>query len=186
MEYFTIAATAVGDFLLTPYVIGVLSLFVFFNERSMNERDNNDVVIFPSFFAICFIGTIFYLIKDFGPLEYVIPAYFILGGVWSIYRYKYMIDYLLKKCNDEAINSNHGQFNPYLSKLKYSQPSNVYDRIVFWVIAWPISVVQHVLGNFFDFIEYIVKNVFGKTYNLIYKNAVDKIVEKDTFKTHHY
>jgi len=174
MEYFTIAATAVGAFLLTPYVIGILSLFVFICERAINDRDDTDVVIFPSFFAICFIGAIFYLIKDFGPLEYVIPAYFILGGLWSVYRYKFMIDYLIRKYNEEKDKA----YNPYFSKLKYSKPSNVYDRIVFWVIAWPISVVHHVLGNFFDFIEYMVKSVFGKTYNLIYQNAVDKIVQK--------
>lgn len=177
MQYIDMIMVAFATYVATPYVLGALVFFILVAERSLDDRLYSDAVIFPTFISVVLMAVIAFLFREFIQPMFFVPVYFLVGCAWSIYRYKFMVDAAIENY-ENSVKSD--RFNSFVNYIENMQPSQVYDRIAFWVISWPLSVFNHVFGNMIDFVSYLVKNLFGGVFVRIHNNALAKVkkVEK--------
>lgn len=177
MQYIDMIMVAFATYVATPYVLGALVFFILVAERGINGRLWNDPVVIPTFLSVVLICILAYLSRDVIPPMFFVPGYFLVGCAWSIYRYGFMVDKVVELYENSDKSS---RFNTYRSNLENMKPSQMYDRIAFWVIGWPLSVFNHVFGNMIDFISYLVKNLFGGVFVRIHDKAMSKIKQVET------
>ena len=113
-----------------------------------------------------------------------IAAYIPIGLGWSVYRFK-------RFCKDkykyvtEAINKNTAKaagskLNNNTRYLKDNfkeevKPSSNIDKIVIWVLIWPFSLIDNLIGDLLDLIEDFIKKYLIKIYENIANKYLDQI-----------
>lgn len=102
---------------------------------------------------------------------YGIGGYAAAGLVWSFYRYKRFVS----KKVDESRGMNDDQ-KRYL--IKEIHPTAMLPTITAWIIIWPFSVIDNLLGDLISAVEALVKTIFRGVYNRIYAAAVSQITLK--------
>ena len=96
-------------------------------------------------------------------------AYFIIGFIWSFWRYKRHADKVVEMC--EGAGKSTREYA--IANLK---PSRMLGNITTWVFIWPFSMVENVLGDFIKIIQSLITKFFKGIYNRIYDAAVGKIL----------
>ena len=96
--------------------------------------------------------------------------YIIVGMVWSIIRYKKLVNDTLKQ------NATSNKVNQRYA-MKSIAPSHVVDRIVSWIIIWPVSMVSCLTSVVFDGIRELVTNVLSGIYKRTHESALVHIEE---------
>ena len=90
-------------------------------------------------------------------------AHIPIGVTWSIFRWKK----LCKKRIEEVKENPDSFMNKEQYVRKDLNPLKSIDKIVSWVIAWPFSFIESVLGDLYDAIETIVKKYIIRIYTRI-------------------
>lgn len=189
----TIAAFFAGIFISHWFIWPVLLFSIFFDYKEFRG--------WAVFFAIL-AGLGAYLL--FKPslfwLGWGAVAYFPIGFMWSFLRYRRHIGKKVKAFNirtkellvektvhDERAadhGGNYGKFDledkvnterAYLDRT--STVSHNVDRIIYWVVLWPVSVVQSILDDVIAAIEHFVTKTLRKLYDGIRASAFKNIEE---------
>lgn len=98
-------------------------------------------------------------------------VYFVVGFIWSFWRYKRHCDAIIEDANTQS----SARATEYaVERLK---PSNMVDKIVAWVLIWPFSMVEKLTSDLVAIVKEFVSNFFKSIYAKIYQSAVGKINE---------
>jgi len=188
--------TVLGFFagvLLTPWAFGVLFVICWIFEH--NEwRFWSTVLLGGVVFIAC---KIFYVPQPW--LNYGLFAYLPVGFGWSFWRWlrhcstvseeavaekERIVKYneaLKKRCEE---NPSYGKpvldefyVDHYKDKIKLRYNLN---KITYWILIWPLSLIDMILGDIYDVIKHFVKNVCGRGYKKIaekYMKKIDSLVD---------
>ena len=96
-------------------------------------------------------------------------GYLAVGFIWSFWRYKRHADKVVEMCEGKSRDARKYA----IEELK---PSNMLDKLTTWVLIWPFSMVENVLGDFIKIVQTFITTFFKGIYNRIYQAAVGKIL----------
>ena len=96
-------------------------------------------------------------------------AYMIVGFVWSFWRYKRFVD---KRVADGRWEYHHSTNKAFKESLL---PTKNLDKITTWIIVWPFSMVENVIGDFINLVHTAITTYFKSVYIRIYDSAISKI-----------
>ena len=116
----------------------------------------------------------FYFDVSLTQILYTVAAYVAIGVVWSFWRYKVHVDERVASLSEVPHSSSFRQQE--VAKLA---PSRMADTIVAWIIIWPFSMVENVLGDVLTMIRGLVDRVFKGVYNRIYSKALATLEIKE-------
>jgi hypothetical protein len=99
-------------------------------------------------------------------------VYLVVGFVWSFWRYKRHKDNIVEEYKDRSLDAR---------KLAVDrlQPSRMLDKITTWVLIWPFSMVENVLGDFIKIVQTFITKFFKGIYTRIYLDGVNQLVPVD-------
>lgn len=92
-------------------------------------------------------------------------AYVVIGLVWSFYRYKRHAEKQVAKYKDASAHEKER----VLARL---HPKEMLGTITAWIVIWPFSMVENVVGDLINFIQSLVTKFFRGVYFRIYDAAV--------------
>lgn len=133
---------------------------------------HNDYDGWAVFFTLV-LGTITALLFDI-PASYIwwsLAAYIPIGLAWSMFRWKRYVSFKVKEYNEDADKSDikHARL------LEKIQPSANVSRIVHWVLIWPFSILDNLIGDIIEYVTQLVNKHLIGIYRRITLSAVDKI-----------
>lgn len=99
-------------------------------------------------------------------------GYLAVGFIWSFWRYKRHADCVVDEYRGRSLISR----KEAVEKLR---PSNMLDKITTWVLVWPFSMVENVLGDFIKVVQTFITKFFKGIYNRIYQTASVKMLGID-------
>ncbi|HET8688451.1 MAG TPA: hypothetical protein VFM18_17710 [Methanosarcina sp.] len=102
-------------------------------------------------------------------IAYGLAAYIALGVVWSFYRYKRHVMEEVRKVEDKDDAAKR-----YV--IRELHPSAMLGTITAWILIWPFSIIDNLIGDVINAVETLVRTVFRGVYHRIYENAVEKLV----------
>lgn len=101
-------------------------------------------------------------------------VYLVVGVLWSFWRYR---GYVAKEM--QQLQSIMFKRQADLEwRLHCLAPGNNLDRISAWIIIWPFSLVEHLLGDIINAINALASKVFKGVYFKIYTSLTAGILEK--------
>lgn len=92
-------------------------------------------------------------------------GYIVIGLIWSFWRYKRHAQKVV-----EANKSSTAQEKEYA--LRALHPKAMLATITAWIVIWPFSMVENVVGDVINFIQELVTKFFRGVYHKIYDSAV--------------
>lgn len=98
-----------------------------------------------------------------------IAAYFVIGFIWSFWRYKRHKDKIVEEYKDQNAAARR-------SALQYLDPRRMLSQITTWVIIWPFSMVENILGDIIKLVQTAISKFFKGIYTRIYLDAVSKLM----------
>ena len=96
-------------------------------------------------------------------------GYLAVGFIWSFWRYKRYADKVVEEYSGRSLEARK-------LAVERLQPSRMLDKITTWVLIWPFSMVENVLGDFIKIVQTFITTFFKGIYNRIYQAAVGKIL----------
>lgn len=117
-----------------------------------------------------------YLFFDI-PLETIMYAsigYLLIGVVWSFWRYRVLVDYVVAQIKALPKNANEHIRERMIERLA---PTENLDKITAWIIIWPFSAIENILGDVIKMVQVLVTDVFKGVYHKIYKSRIDALLE---------
>lgn len=92
-------------------------------------------------------------------------AYIAVGLVWSFWRYKRHVS----KKVDEYKGRDQREREHVLRQL---HPKAMLGTITAWIVVWPFSMVENLVGDLINFVQSLVTKIFRGIYFKIYDSAV--------------
>ena len=99
-------------------------------------------------------------------------CYLAVGFVWSFWRYKRHTDSVVDEYRGRSLEARK-------LAVERLQPSHMLDKITTWVLIWPFSMFENVLGDFIKIVQTFITKFFKGIYSRIYQAAVGKILDID-------
>jgi hypothetical protein len=120
-----------------------------------------------SVFSALVVAAVAYLFFNVSLLAIAIGAvgYIVIGLIWSFWRYKRHAQKVV-----EANKKSSAQEKEYA--LRALHPKAMLGTITAWIIIWPFSMVENVVGDVINFIQELVTKFFRGVYHKIYDSAV--------------
>lgn len=156
----------ITTYLLTlPFLMALLFSGILFSTWDMDE-----VAIFTGLAA----GTIAFFLYDFALSALMIFAalYLVLGIVWSFWRYKRFVDVTVDRINTATHDYEKNSLTGIMT------PSNMAGRITSWVLSWPFSMVENLIGDILRLIKNFVTESLKAVYAKIHTSALKNIKPK--------
>jgi hypothetical protein len=163
---------ATGYLLTIPGLIGLFILGILF--------EHNDAGGWSIFTALAtIIASYFFFSIPLTLVVYYLCGYVAIGVVWSFYRYKRYITeqaQMIRNSNDTAPLK--------LYKAQQLHPSKQLDTITVWIISWPFSAIDNLVGDLINSIQTLVTTVFKNIYYKIYSSVMGDLIniEEDNKK----
>jgi len=104
----------------------------------------------------------FYFDVDLKDVLVAAAVYFVIGVLWSFIRYRAFVRERVEHIKS-AVPEKYKR-----DRALALAPSNNLDRITGWIIIWPFSFVEHILGDIITAIKALVTRVFKGVYHRIY------------------
>ena len=98
-----------------------------------------------------------------------VAAYFVMGFIWSFWRYKRHADKIVEEYKDRSEDARR-------CALQYLDPRQMLSQITTWVIIWPFSMVENILGDIIKLVQTAITKFFKGIYTRIYMGAVGKLM----------
>jgi hypothetical protein len=152
-----------GWMLTWPALIILLVLGVIFEANSAHNW---------SLFTGIAAATVAYFFFSI-PLETLLVyslGYFVVGFLWSFWRYKRYADFVATECVGRSLDARKNA----VERLK---PSRMLDKITTWVLVWPFSMVENVFSDLIKIVQTFITKFFKGIYSRIYQSAVGKIMD---------
>lgn len=106
----------------------------------------------------------YYFAVPLKTIWFYVVAYFFAGVCWSFWRYKRHVAEMVENLNQRTWERKQD--------LQYAidnlMPSNNLERITSWIIVWPFSVIENLLGDVITAIQGLVTRVFKGVYYRIF------------------
>jgi len=96
-------------------------------------------------------------------------GYFVVGFIWSFWRYKRYADKIVAEYKDLSDSSKR-------MALAELDPKRMLGKITTWVIVWPFSMVENVLGDLIQIVQTTITTFFKGIYTRIYVSAVGQLM----------
>jgi len=97
-------------------------------------------------------------------------VYAVVGVVWSFYRYKRYVVKQVEKTRNPGMTASQKQ-----TLIERMHPTAMLGTITAWILIWPFSVLDNLIGDIINSVEHLVKTVFRGVYHKIYTSAVSQI-----------
>jgi len=163
------------------WTVGALTLFVLW---LVHEESDGWAILW-----MVALGAIIYHIFRIDTMTLLIGAgaYIPIGIFWSFYRWKRFCNTKVNDYNErktarlavdevEAVQQLAHWEERNLDSLKDQvSPGNNITRLVNWIIIWPFSVVENVLGDLYDMVVDLVKVHLINLYTKISSNALNNV-----------
>lgn len=153
-------------YLLTwPALIALLVLGIFFEHNGARGW-----AVFTGIVAMA-VSFFFFAV----PLETLVVyavGYIAVGLVWSFWRYKRYVEVEAAKIREMSANAERKA--DYAKRLA---PNNNLDTITAWILIWPFSAIENVLGDLINAVQALVTKVFKGVYHRIYTSLVGDLLE---------
>lgn len=95
-------------------------------------------------------------------------AYVVVGLVWSFWRYKrHAAKVVEEKRNSSAMEKERA--------LRELHPRAMLGTITAWIMIWPFSMVENIVGDLINLIQSLVTKFFRGVYHNIYDAAVSAL-----------
>jgi hypothetical protein len=92
-------------------------------------------------------------------------AYFVIGLVWSFWRYK--------RHASKVVAENKGaDANQKERVLRALHPKAMVSTIVAWILIWPFSIIENLIGDILNVLQLMVTKFFRGVYHRVYDSAV--------------
>jgi hypothetical protein len=143
---------------------GVLILAVLILLGIISEHNNSrGWAVFWALLA----GAIAFLVFHVSLMTLIIGAigYIIIGLFWSFWRYKRHVS----KIVEEYRNSSDSEKERALRNI---HPKAMLSTITAWIMIWPFSMVENVIGDLITGIQMLVTKFFRGVYHKVYDSAV--------------
>lgn len=92
-------------------------------------------------------------------------GYVVIGLVWSFWRYKRHAAKIVEKFRDDT----PSQKERALAQL---HPKAMLGTITAWIMIWPFSMVENIMGDLITAIQMLVTKFFRGVYHRVYDSAV--------------
>jgi hypothetical protein len=96
-------------------------------------------------------------------------GYVAVGFVWSFWRYKRHKDKIVEEYSGRSLEARK-------LAVERLQPSRMLDKITTWVLIWPFSMFENVLGDFIKIVQTFITKFFKGIYTRIYLDGANKLV----------
>jgi hypothetical protein len=90
-----------------------------------------------------------------------------IGLVWSLWRWKKYCAHIVSEVANGKIMASSGK--------QMIDPQEALSKITQWVIAWPFSLVESLIGDIIDAVQNMIKGIFKATYEKISAKALVQI-----------
>lgn len=113
---------------------------------------------------VAMVISYFYFEVSLQTIAYAAVGYLIVGVIWSFWRYNVFVSDRMKELRSRSwTNLDH-----YTTATEGLAPSRNLKRITAWIIIWPFSAVENILGDIITMIQTLVTKVFKGVYYKIY------------------
>lgn len=144
------------------FILGALFLFGIFAEHTESSG-------WAIFFMILAAAVAFFTFSfSWLTLALGVVGYIVVGLLWSFWRYKRHA----QKVVEANKNSNASEKESALRRL---HPKAMLGTITAWIVIWPFSMVENVVGDIINFIQELVTKFFRGVYHRIYDSAVSAL-----------
>lgn len=158
-------ALALGYILTLPFLAVLLVVGIIMEAR--------DSYMAPYIAVISGVIAFFMYDVPLLTLAYYLGIYLVIGILWSFWRFKRYVDKKVDTYNalTNPTNYNKEMFTKYIS-LQYAS-----GRIVSWIIVWPFSMIENLVGDIIRVLDSVVTKMLKFVYEMIINNAMGKIKE---------
>lgn len=139
----------------------LIGLFVFGVISEINEHRTFGVI----FAVVTSISAISFFNISFRDAIAISIGYFVIGVLWSFWRYRVFLVSRLENIN-KSYSNNSEQMRQ--NKMLELAPKYMVGTLVTWILVWPFSFIGNVISDF-------VSVVIIKTYMKVYSSSVKKI-----------
>ena len=117
----------------------------------------------------------FFFNIDLATLATYAIGYFVVGIVWSFWRYKSYV-----KIKAEHIRKNVSpEFNKRHIMAKQLEPAQCIDKITAWIIIWPFSLIEQLIGDIIRAVNGLATHVFKSVYYRIFTVHTADLLDDD-------
>jgi len=99
-------------------------------------------------------------------------AWLPIGFVYSFMKWKRHCTVTVQRMRDGKINAKEAE--------KGVAISNNGSKVAHWIIAWPFSLIDLIVGDIFDIIQGMCQGIFRRTYERVSAKALNEIKEAQT------
>lgn len=150
-----------------PTLVGILLLGIVFEHKGARGW-----AVFTGIVAMAV--SYFYFEVTLSQILYLAIAYIVIGLVWSFWRYnvhaKTTVAWIKTLQVPDKFSEVYRQ-----TQIDNLAPSKNLDRITAWIIIWPFSAVENILGDLINAIQSLVTRVFKGVYSRIYNSHVKSL-----------
>jgi hypothetical protein len=116
----------------------------------------------------------FYFDVALQTILYLAIAYLAVGLVWSFWRYNVYAKETVKWIKTLQVPDKFSETYRQ-SHIDNLAPSKNLDRITAWIIIWPFSLIENLLGDLINAIQGLVTRVFKGVYSKIYLSHIKSL-----------
>lgn len=97
--------------------------------------------------------------------------YFVVGIIWSFWRFKRYTDAKVDAYNTRKNNSDIDR-SYFIDSISLK---NCYGKIISWILVWPFSMIENVTADIVQLLKVLVTNVLKYFYTIIIDSATSKL-----------
>jgi len=97
-------------------------------------------------------------------------VYLAIGVVWSFWRYKRHADDVVERFKDAMKQDKD-------DAIRRLHPKAMLSTITAWILIWPFSAVENVVGDLITALQLLVSKIFRGIYHRIFDSAVSKLTK---------
>lgn len=155
-------------YLLTwPTLVGILLLGIVFEHKGARGW-----AVFTGIVAMAV--SYFYFEVTLQAILYWALAYLAIGLVWSFWRYNVYAKETVKWIKTLQVPDKFSE-SYRQTHIDNLAPSKNLDRITAWIIIWPFSAIENILGDVINAIQSLVTRVFKGVYSKIYLSHIKSL-----------
>jgi hypothetical protein len=147
---------------LTGWGVLILAVLVLFGIIS----EHNNARGWSVFWALL-AAAIAYLVFHVSLMTLIVGAigYIIIGLFWSFWRYKRHASKIVEEYRQSSDSEKE-------RALRGLHPKAMLSTITAWIVIWPFSMVENVIGDLITGIQMLVTKFFRGVYHKVYDSAV--------------
>ena len=156
-------------------MIGLFIFGLWFVVAAFSESLEGSIIMLALFLGLTqFSGLYDLRAIDFISVFYIGVVYLGIGAVWSLFKYKITAKQLADEYMSEFSRYDEQTTERLKTGILNRIESRIYkSRIVCWIVFFPFSVLNFILG---DFIEYIVTKL-GRVYRKIAEHVTNSVID---------